>query len=321
MRVLVTGAAGFAGSHIVEELLGQPGNEVVVLDCLTYAGNLNRLSHLPLDRIKIVHHDFRFPLPDSVLQDIGKIDFIIHNGAESHVARSFQNPRIFVESNVVGTLNMLQAARKLKPEKFIYVSTDEVFGPSHGALYSEEDVLQPTNPYAATKAAGELLAQAHMRTLGVPTIITRTMNMFGERQHPEKFVPMAIAQLLRNETVKVHGIRNRDTWQSGTRYWLHARAQANALVFLLQYGVPGQKYNIPGTHKSNLDVLGLIACYLGLKACPWEWAEPDAPTHDLDYALDGTKMRTMGWKNPCDFEDSLKQTVQWTAQHTEWLKV
>ena len=155
--VLITGACGFAGAHIAEEMISQ-GHSVVSLDCLTYAGRLDRLAHLPRNKVKAVWCDFSHPISDGVLKEVGNVDYIIHNGAESHVLRSFQHPRTFAESNIIGTLNVLEAARKLDPRKFIYVSTDEVFGPSTDHPFHEDDALAPTNPYSAAKAAGEMIA-------------------------------------------------------------------------------------------------------------------------------------------------------------------
>ena len=323
MKVLVTGACGFAGSHIVEELLSNPENEVVALDRLTYAGRLDRLAHLDRSRIQFVCYDFRFPFSAETLKQIGDVDHIIHNGAESHVARSFVNPRVFVESNILGTLHVLEAARKLQPKKFIYISTDEVFGPAREVPYKENDLLRPTNPYAATKASGEFLAYSYFHSFDLPVIISRTMNIFGPRQHAEKMVPKIIGQILRGEKVKIHGtFTNADIkwgWQSGTRNWLHAREQANALMFLLAHGVPGEKYNIAGVEKSNLEIFRFVAKQLKVLAM-WEWAEPDAPIHDFSYALDDSKIRSLGWKSPLDFETALRDTVLWTKENQKWLE-
>ena len=318
MRVLVTGAAGFAGSHIAEEMIDQ-GHDVVSLDCLTYAGRLDNLAHLPANRIKSVWCDFSAPISDGVLKEIGQVDHIIHNGAESHVLRSFSYPRTFVMSNVIGTLNVLEAARKLNPKKFIYVSTDEVFGPALGKSFKENDPLQPTNPYAATKASGEFLAYSYFRSFGLPVVISRTMNMFGERQHPEKCVPLMIRKILRGEPVPVHAVETDRQWISGARHWLHARNQANALAFLLNWGVPGEKYNIGGEERRNIEIFQIIARTIGVLA-QYEWAHPLGPVHDFDYCLDDTKIRAMGWKPPRDFEESLRETVRWTVAHPDWLE-
>lgn len=326
MRVLVTGGCGFAGAHIVEELLANPENQVVVLDALTYAGRLDRLAHLDRSRIQFVCFDFRFPFSAETLKQIGQIDYVIHNGAESHVLRSFQNPEIFVQSNILGTLHVLEAARKLAPKKFIYISTDEVFGPARGIPFCEKDPLRPTNPYAATKASGEFLAYAYFRSFGLPVIISRTMNMFGERQHPEKCVPLMIKKILAGETVHIHGLQTigeypscQIEWTSGSRHWLHARNQASALLFLLEHGISGEKYNIGGDYRTNLEIYQIIAREIGVVS-GFEWSAPLGPIHDFSYSLDDSKIRRMGWVAPRDFETSLIQTVRWTVDHPEWLE-
>jgi dTDP-glucose 4,6-dehydratase len=318
MKVLLTGAAGFAGSHITEELV-ENGHDVIALDCLTYAGRLDRLLDIPRKSVRFIYHDFRCPLSLALLKQIGPVDAIIHNGAESHVARSFEDPQVFAESNIIGTLNILEAARQLKPAAVIYVSTDEVLGPTKGEPFVETDPLRPTNPYAASKAGGEFLAYSYVRSFGLPVIITRTMNMFGERQHPEKFVPLVISKILRREKIQIHGTLNGRVWTSGKRNWLHARAQANALLFLLQNGVVGEKYHISGEEQSNHGMAELISKYMGLYGS-WEWATPNAPVHDISYSLNNSKLRNIGWKSPLDFEKSLQKTVEWTMAHQEFLK-
>lgn len=318
-RILVTGAAGFAGAHIVEEILKYEDTKVVALDSLTYAGRLDRLAHLDKTRIKFVYHDFSQPLTEATLKSIGGIDFVIHNGAESHVLRSFENPRLFATSNIIGTLNILEAARKLNPKTFIYVSTDEVFGSASDQPFKEDDVLQPTNPYAASKASGEFLAYSYFRSFGLPVVISRTMNMYGERQHPEKFLPKITRQILRGQMVKIHGICKDGSWFSGSRKWLHARAQANALIFLLKNGIPGEKYNVAGLEKSNYEIAQWVASILGLQV-HWEWSLPQGPVHDFAYDLDDSKLRNLGWKSPVPFETSFRQTVEWTAANPQWLE-
>jgi len=319
MKILVTGAAGFAGAHIVEEILETTDWEVVALDCLTYAGRLDRLAHLDRKRIQFVYHDIREPFSSARLKQIGNVSYVIHNAAESHVMRSFANPKLFVESNAIGTLNVLEAARRMTLSSFIYVSTDEVLGSAQEVPFVESDPMNPTNPYAATKACGELLAYSYFRSFGLPVVITRTMNMFGERQHPEKFVPMTIKKILNGEIVKIHGYFNRGLWISGSRHWLHARAQANALLFLLKHGTRGEKYHISGEEYSNWELAHRIAHILNM-VINSEGAAPLGPVHDIAYSLNGNKLKNLGWKSPASFDESLKQTVLFTKEHPEYLE-
>jgi dTDP-glucose 4,6-dehydratase len=314
-RVLVTGACGFAGSHLVEELIAT-GAQVVALDNLTYAGRLDRLSHVDHSCLKFVDYDFRLPFSDAFLKSLGPIDYVIHNGAETHVARSLKDPKIFVESNIFGTLNVLEAARRLSLRKFIYVSTDEVFGPSTGQAFKETDLLNPKNPYAATKAAGEHLTYSYFRSFGLPAIITRTMNMFGERQYVEKFVPNTIRKILNRETVSVYVSR---TGEMGTRHWLHAQEQAAALNDLLIVGIPGEAYHISsGTVKSNLEIANLIASILKMPSI-FKIVSPDGPDHDLHYSIDDSKMRRL-WPRNDDFDAQFTKTVLWYKDHPEYLE-
>ncbi len=317
-RLLITGGAGFAGAHIVEHLLAQTDWEIVVLDRLNYAGTLERLSHLQSPRIKFVFHDFRAQFPDVVLRKLGRIDYLIHNGAETHVENSLHDPELFVQSNVVGTLHVLDAARKLGVERFIYVSTDEVHGPApDGVDFREDAAIRPSNPYSAAKAGGEALAFSYFKAFQVPVIITRTMNLFGERQHPEKFVPMTIRKVLEGATVTIHGTKD---GRIGSRKWLHARNQADAQLFLLQNGVPGETYHIAGHELSNLDIALFIAETLG-EIFKFDIVDyhSQRPGHDLRYSLDDSKLRSLGWNPPVRFAESLVRTVRWSVEHPEWL--
>lgn len=312
-RFLVTGAAGFVGSHIVEELLHR-NHDVVALDCLTYAGALGNLAHLIGKRLTIVHHDFTNPLPN-----IGNFDYIIHNGAQSHVKRSLDNPEVFVKSNTIGTLNLLEYARRGNLKKFVYVSTDEVFGPAKPTPYKESDALNPTNPYSAAKAGGEFLAHSYYRSFGVPVVTTRTSNIFGERQHNEKFVPLVVGKVLRGEVVDVHANpRGRlDDYEVGSRNWLYAGEQARALATLAEHGIPGQVCHVSaGVRKSNLEIAELIAKILDV---PLKYRIVNGNRgHDFHYALKESP-QSIYWKSTKPFEELMKQTVNWYAAHQEYL--
>lgn len=316
-RVLLTGAAGFVGSHIAEEIIRSTDWTILALDGLTYAGRLDRLAHLPQSRVKYFYHDFRYAIPPPLLEQLG-CDYIIHNGAETHVPRSVVGSDIFVRSNVLGTFNLLEAARLWFPYKFIYVSTDEVFGPATGAPFKEDDRLAPSNPYSATKAGGEYLAQSYRRSYGLPVIVTRTMNMFGERQHPEKFVPMVLRKILRGETIDIHcdkeGI-------PGSRQWLHANVQARALLFLLQKGYVGETYHVAGEEETNLGIVNLLANIVGKTAYTRRVNAFDIyPGHDIRYSIDDSKIRAAGFETKDNIYQRLYLLADWTQKHPEWLE-
>lgn len=318
-KVLVTGAAGFVGAHIVRELLDNTDWTIYANDCLTYAGRCDRIGGLSQERVKFLFHDFRKPFSAAALDELKGVRYVIHNGAETHVLRSLIDPVPFINSNIIGTQNVLEAARALLPEKFIYVSTDEVFGATtaDAAAFRETDTLNPSNPYSATKAAGEMIVEAYHHSFGVPAVITRTMNMFGEMQHPEKFVPLALKKIINRQTLQIHATA---AGEVGTRHWLHARNQANALLFLLEHGNVGEAYHVAGTPLSNFEMATIIAGYAG-ESLNYELLDvfSHAAGHDLHYGIDGTKLQELGWVAPLSFHDSLKRTVEWTIQNQRWL--
>lgn len=326
MKVLITGGAGFIGHHMVEHFLANTDWEIVILDKLTYAGDLNRIvdSGMDLERIKFVYHDIRAPLNGRIKNEIGSVDYIIHAAAETHVDRSLVDAEPFVYSNIVGTYNMLEYAKQHRVEKYIQISTDEVYGPApDGIKWKEWDRLYPSNPYSAAKAGGDCLALAYGKSFKLPITITRTMNNFGERQHPEKFVPMIIKRTLNGETITVHGEKLKDgTWRSGSRIWLHARNHADAILFLLNSNTDEEIINVAGNIEvSNLDMVKLIAEMMG-KESEWEWLDFHAsrPGHDLRYALDGDLLLRLGWKSPVPFKASLEKMVKWTIEHPKYLE-
>jgi dTDP-glucose 4,6-dehydratase len=329
-RILVTGGAGFIGHHFVEHLLKNTGWDVVVLDRLNYASSgFDRLRDVEVfddKRAHIFAADFTQPLGEGLMKEIGQVDYIVHLGAETHVDRSIENPEPFVMANVVGTMRMLDFARKQKDlKKFVYFSTDEVFGPApQGVDYKEWDRYNSTNPYAAAKAGGEELSLAYANTYRVPVIVTHTMNAFGERQHPEKFIPKIINKVLAGETVTIHADPTRQ--RAGSRFWIHARNIAAAILFLLEKGEFRDKYNIVGERElDNLSMARYVAAALG-KELKYELVDfhSSRPGHDLRYSLDGSKMKAMGWEIPKTFEDSLSRTVGWyflKPERMRWLQV
>lgn len=345
--ILITGGAGFVGHHVVEHLLKNTDWKIYIMDRLSYSSSgLDRLRDIdvmrelsePGNRVKIFTADFTKPIVDGLADEIGQVDYILHMGAESHVDNSITNPEPFVMSNVLGTMHMLNFARTQKNLKaFIYFSTDEVFGPAPvGTNYKEWDRYNSGNPYAATKAAGEELALAWANTYNFPVIITHTMNVFGERQHPEKFIPKVIRAVLSGEKVLIHS--NKEKTKAGSRYWIHGRNVAAALLFLLErwekmpdvvprptyWRMPNaDKFNIVGEAEvDNLSMALSIAAALG-KELKYEMVDfhSSRPGHDLRYALDGAKMSAFGWELPVNFQESLERTVKWTVDHPRWLNM
>lgn len=326
--VLLTGGAGFIGHHCVEHILKNTDWNVIILDRLTYAGNLNRLTQIDIwekehRRVRFVYHDLTAPISEMTNAIIGSVDYIIHLAAESHVDRSIKYPRPFAESNVLGTVTMLDYAKLVGCEKMIYVSTDEVYGPAiDGHLHTEGEPHRPSNPYAASKSGAEAFCFAYWNTYNLPIVVSNTMNNFGQRQDIEKFVPKTLRAILRGEKVTLHCKKDNEghILDVSSRCWLHARNHADALLFLLKNGCVGEHYNVVGKLADVGSVANMIARIAGKELFP-DWVDFHSfrPGHDMHYGLNGRKLGQMGWKPPVDFEDSLAHTVEWTIGHPEWL--
>lgn len=324
MKTLVTGAAGFIGHHFVDALLQHTENKITIIDRLDESGNLNRLAEIGAaknPRVKFIYHDLRATINDQLAAQIGEHDVIVHLAAATHVDRSITDPMEFVLANVVGTANILDFARKVGCWKFFNFSTDEVFGPAPvGVKYKEDDRYNAGNPYSATKAGAVQLGVSYHNTYGVPVITTHTMNVIGNRQHPEKFVPMVIAKASDGEVVTIHADKTRT--KPGSRFYIDARDVANAILFLTLNGTPGEKYNIVGERETdNLELAQMIAEVVG-RPLRYEMVDfhSSRPGHDLRYALDGSKMESMGWK-PTPIKESLESIVNWTRSNPKWLSV
>tara|TARA_S200000501_G_scaffold378801_1_gene443807 strand:- start:16193 stop:17218 length:1026 start_codon:yes stop_codon:yes gene_type:complete len=338
-RILITGGAGFIAHHLVEKILKTTDWEIVTIDRLDFSGNLNRLNEVVSSfpkvdqkRVKVVHHDLKAALNPEISATIGKIDLISHLAAGSHVDRSIDYPLEFVMDNIVGTANILDFARKIDGlERFAYFSTDEVFGPAPlGMNYKENDRYNSTNPYSATKAGAEELVVAYENTYGLPSLITHTMNVFGERQNPEKFIPMVIKKVRDKEIVTIHA--NPEKNIAGSRHYIHAEDVSNALLFLFNYdistfepdptGAKCQKFNIVGKDEiDNLSLAQFIAKVQN-KNLKYEMVDfhSQRPGHDLRYALCGEKMKKMGWE-PKSAYKRLESTIKWTLKNEKWLSI
>ncbi len=303
--VLVTGGAGFIGSHFVKRLLARDDvGRITVLDALTYAGRIDNLGEAFLsDKLTFAHGDIR----DASLVDdlVARHTAVVHFAAESHVDRSLTRAGDFLATNVIGTQTLLDAARRFGVAKFVHVSTDEVYGPLPTGSASEDDLLRPTVPYAASKAASDLVALSYFHTYGVPVCVTRSSNNYGPRQHPEKIIPLFVTRLLKGETVHLHGhgehIRN----------WLHVEDNCAGVELVLREGVPGEVYNIGGgadlTNNQLTDIL------LRLCGATWDAAGyiPDRQSNDIRYSMHFDKLAALGYRPSRALEDGLAETVDW----------
>lgn len=326
-KVLVTGGAGFIGHHVVEKILKNTQHDVISLDRLDTSGNLNRLYEIMQDvayknRLTVLWHDLKAPLNDYLVQQIGKVDYILHLAAGSHVDRSIEFPMEFVFDNVVGTGNILDFARLHQKENlqmFLYFSTDEVFGPApEGVFYEENDRYNSSNPYSASKAGGEELAVAYENTYKLPIAITHTMNVFGKRQHYEKFIPLCIRKILSGDKIYIHADKTCSI--AGSRHYIDADDVADAVLFLMNNFKSGEKYNIVGAKEiDNLSLARLIAKILD-RQLNYELVDfhSSRPGHDLRYALSGVKMKNMGWE-PTELEESLRNVINWSLSNKRWL--
>ena len=329
-RVLITGSTGFVGHQMTHKFINS-GYSVVGLDRLSYSGNLNRVSEILSgeERAKYttVHHDLRSEINDTLARQLGSFDYIIHVAASSHVDRSIDQPIHFVLDNVVGTCNILDFARKqTNLKKFIYFSTDEIFGPAPpGVSYDEYDRYNSTNPYSAAKAGGEELCVAFRNTYKVPVIITHTMNIFGVRQHPEKFIPMCISNVLKGEKIFIHSDATR--MNPGSRHYIHVEDVADAIHFLIENeanaDMPGYcpKFNVVGKEEiDNLTLAQYIAEAVG-KPLRYELVDFHSrrPGHDLRYSLSGERLKKAGWEPRISLRDSIKDVVDWSVNNARWL--
>lgn len=314
--ILVTGGAGFIGSNFVRHMLAQQGDSRIVnFDALTYAGNLENLADVSDDpRYVFVRGDIcDRAAVEKVFADHA-IDTVIHFAAESHVDRSILGAGVFVTTNVVGTQVLLDVARDRGVERFLHVSTDEVYG-SLGAegLFSETTPLHPNSPYAASKAASDLLVLAYHHTFGLPVLVTRCSNNYGPYQFPEKLIPLMIANALNGKELPVYGDG------LNVRDWLYVGDHCSAIDTVLRKGIPGEVYNIGGINEwKNIDIVRLLLKLLDKPESLIKYVK-DRPGHDRRYAIDPTKVRTeLGWMPSVTFEKGLAETVAWYLAHRPW---
>lgn len=331
-RVLLTGASGFFGSHLLRHLMVNTDWEFVLPCSWEHKGTPERVENaiegMDKSRVTIITHDLSAPFTPYTKARIGKIDIILNIASNSHVNRSITNPGEFILGNTHLAYNMLELARELNPEVFLQFSTDEVYGVApEGVNHKEWASIVPSNPYSASKAAQEAIAISYWRTYNIPVIITNTMNLFGETQDAEKYTAMLTRKIQNGETVTVHGSEG----NVGSRFYLHARNAADAVFYILKNLPPKlydegknllpDRYNIVGDKEmNNLELAKLVAEMLGKELVfVYDDFHKGRPGHDRRYALDGTKLKDLGWKAPMEFEASLKKSIEWTLNHPQWL--
>jgi dTDP-glucose 4,6-dehydratase len=366
-RILLTGASGFAGAHFLEHVLATTDWSVASIQSFRHRGTSERITQVldgdpaspePVktggwrDRVTMLTHDLTAPVSAQGLHQVAGedgLDYLVGIASESHVDRSITGPVAFAENNLAVALNTLELARALKPKALVLISTDEVYGPAEpGHAHKEWSTILPSNPYSGSKAAQEAMAISYWRTYGVPLIITNTMNLIGERQHTEKFIPKTLRAIVNGDEAVIHG----SPGNIGSRHYLHARNMADAVLFLLRKTRPSMfpahmdearrgmslraelkgrpftamadrpdRYNIASADRiDNLQLAQMIATAAGM---PLRYRLEDfhsqRPGHDPHYALDPAKITALGWKPPVEFTESLARTVRWTLARPEWL--
>lgn len=314
--ILVTGGAGFIGSCFVRHMLSShPDYKIINLDALTYCGNLENLDDVKDNpNYTFVHGN----ICDKklVLGLVEQVDAVVNFAAESHVDNSIKHPEIFVETNVQGTLNLLQAAREFKTDRYLQVSTDEVYGTlGKTGYFTETTPLAPNSPYSASKAGADMLVRAYHETYGMPTLNTRCSNNYGPYQYPEKLIPFFISKLLRGEKVPVYGDG------LNVRDWLYVYDHCSAIDTVLHKGKVGEVYNIGGhNEKTNMEITHLILDAMGKDDSSIEYVQ-DRLGHDKRYAICNDKIQSeLGWQPSLTFEEGIKITIDWYLNNQEWMK-
>ena len=316
MRILVTGGAGFIGSCFVRYMLKNHHDyKIINLDALTYAGNIENLDDVKDNpNYKFVHGNIcdKKLVPELVEQ----VDAIVNFAAESHVDRSITGPEVFIETNVKGTLNLLQAAKEFKIERYLQVSTDEVYGTlGKTGYFTETTPLAPNSPYSASKASADMLVRAYHETYNMPVLTTRCSNNYGPYQYPEKLIPFFISKLLRGEKVSVYGDG------MNVRDWLYVYDHCSAIDTVLHKGRVGEVYNIGGhNEKTNMEITRLILKAMGKDETSIVYVK-DRLGHDRRYAICNDKIQNeLGWKPSLTFEEGIKLTIDWYLNNQDWMK-
>jgi dTDP-glucose 4,6-dehydratase len=312
MKLLVTGGSGFIGCNFIRHMLNKyPDYHIINLDKLTYAGNPENLRDLERSpRYTFIQGDIcDTSVVDRAMKDA---DGVVHFAAESHVDRSIADSSAFIRTNVLGTHTLLESALKNKIDRFVHISTDEVYGSIMKGSFIETDILTPSSPYSSSKAGSDLLALSYHITHKLPVMVTRCTNNFGPYQYPEKLIPLFVTNLLEGKKVPVYGNG------MNVRDWIYVLDHCKAVDFVLHNGSPGEIYNIGGgAERTNIQITKKIVELLGMDESVIEHVK-DRPGHDLRYSLDCTKLKKMGWKPEYSFEEALQKTVEWYVENRPW---
>lgn len=312
MKLLITGGAGFIGSEFTRQAVKE-GYQCVVVDKLTYAGDIRRLEEV-LEKITFYRCDINNREFLEYIFSKEKPDVVVHWAAESHVDRSISDPSPFFTTNVLGTLNLLDTAKKYGVKSFINISTDEVYGElGDEGSFKEDSCLKPNSPYSVSKASADMLGRAYFRTYGLPVITVRPSNNYGPWQYPEKLIPVVIVKAIKNEPIPIYGRG------LNVREWLYVSDCAEAVLEIIKKGEPGEIYNVgSGEERRNIEVAKLILSILGKPEDLISFVQ-DRPGHDYRYSLDVSRTwEKLGWKAKTKLEEGIRRTVEWYLDHIDW---
>ena len=311
MKILITGGAGFIGCNFVRYMQEKyPDDEIIVLDKLTYAGRMENLQDV-MDKITFIKGDI---CNKEDVEEVGDCDVIFNFAAETHVDRSILDAGVFVKTDVLGTYTLLEYARRYNVDRYIQISTDEVYGSTMEDSFKESDILEPSSPYSASKAGADLLVKSYYKTYGLPVLITRSSNNFGPYQYPEKLVPVLILKAMHDEPLPIYGDG------LNVRDWIYVEDNCEAIDFVFQKGKTGEVYNIAsGNEKQNIEIANLILEELDKPKSLIRFVD-DRKGHDFRYSLDCEKIKELGWNPKYNFEEALRGTIRWYVDNVWWWK-
>jgi len=327
-KILITGISGFVGSHLCEYILDNTNYDIIGLDNLNYSGNLNRITSIngwnkKKKRVKFVYHDLQAPITELTHNIIGKVDYVIHLAAESVVKRSLQDPLLFIKSNAIGTANVMEYVRKFQTsiKSVISFSSDEVLGPSvDNQRFLENQPLNPSSPYSASKACGELISKAWAISYNLPIIIIRSSNIYGTKQYPDDFIPKTMKNILENKKIELHG----SIECPSSRIWVDVKDVCRIILRLLDCGSFGKIYHIEGEKRDVYWIAKKIFKIINkrdLSEDDVKWTENPYAGHDFAYSLKNSELKGLKFDLKFDLEKGLKEIIKFTIKNTTWLNI